>query len=48
LQERVGGKRSGKAFFAATVVLIGLAEQPFAGTEADAAPLRAAMASAPP
>jgi hypothetical protein len=34
--------------FAATVVLIGLAEQPFAGTEADAAPLRAAVASAPP
>jgi hypothetical protein len=34
--------------FAATAVLIGLAEQPFSGTEADAAPLRAAVASAAP
>ena len=34
--------------FAATAVLIGLAERPFAGKEIDAAPLRAAVASATP
>lgn len=32
--------------FAATVVLVGLAEQPFSGDDSDAAPLRAAAASA--
>jgi hypothetical protein len=34
--------------FAATVVLIGLARDPFSGKEIDAAPLRAAVASATP
>jgi Protein of unknown function (DUF4239) len=34
--------------FAATVAIIGLAEQPFSGKEIDAAPLRAAIATAPP
>jgi hypothetical protein len=34
--------------FAATVVLIGLARDPFSGKEMDAAPLRAAVASATP
>ena len=34
--------------FAATVVLIGLAEQPFSGRELDSAPFRAALASATP
>jgi len=34
--------------FAATVVLIGLARNPFSGEEMDVAPLRAAVASATP
>jgi len=34
--------------FAATVVLIGLAEQPFAARQVDDAPLRAAVASSTP
>ena len=34
--------------FAATMVLVGLTEQPLSGTEIDAAPLRAALASATP
>lgn len=34
--------------FAATVVLIGLSERPFAGDETEAAPLRAALATAAP